>query len=173
MCHGHLSGRLDDGAGFTRPVFASAVPPTSYATEISRRRYPAGTDPASLPRDAWSSAPAFRLGYQLDPQTGFPVTVVDLDGQSVSSFVALDVDDKDLLVLTLNLGAATSVICTSWPALYASLRITFSAFGDSFTGGVSSTCASREGTGSFLWRGEAASERLVGLTGPDGRVVGT
>ncbi len=155
-CRGFVAFGPSAASASHQAVFASAVPPTSYRTQITRQRHPTGTDPASLPEDAWQPGVELDLGYTLNPATGFPESAVKLDSQDVAIYVSLAVTkDTDLLVLGVDATVERDVVCAVDPSLYTGLKATFSLFGDAFAGEVASTCADAQGSGTYLWRGTA------------------
>ena len=160
-CHGSVT--LGPATADAAPVevFASAVPPTTYATRVTRQRQAAGTDPASLPADAWGEGPQVELGYRIDPGTSFPRTLVRMAGQDVSDLVALNVDSDDRLVLSVDAGGESTVICETAPGLPLAEALTFALDGESFAGVVTATCADPAGSGSYLVTGAATTSVAV------------
>jgi hypothetical protein len=139
-----------------RAVVASAIPPTAYETTISDRREPdSPLEPGSGGGAGWRPGLELDLGYRYDGT--FPTTLVLLDGQDLSIYVALDVDGQDRLVLGIDAASEATLVCEFDPSLYVTSKVTFSPFGDSFAGRVSSTCADREGEGAYLWVGTATN----------------
>ncbi len=160
LCHGTITSGPPD-ATVRSEVFASAVPPSTYATKVTKQRQPVGTDPGSLPPDAWRAGPSLQLGYQLDPSTGFPDPVVRLAGQDFSQLVGLNVNDTDQLELGIAADSESSVICAVDPTLPLTAEAVFALSGKTFSGTVQATCADPSGTGAYLLTGEATSSLAV------------
>lgn len=158
---GGCVGMIAVGGGEPRPLLGSPIPPTAYATEITVARQPAGTDPGSLPAEAWKPAAGLKLGYELEPGTGFPREITELDGQDVSESVSLTTTPAD--DLQLGLALEPDIACEADPNLLCALSVDFSTFGATFTGTVSVTCADRSGPGAYLFRGDASNPLLAEL----------
>jgi hypothetical protein len=160
-CHGNVAIGPSAAEAVARPIFASALPPSAYGTLITTQRYPAGTDPASLPDSAWEAGLRVDLGYRLDPGTGFPQTYVGIDGRDLSDYVGLSVNANDDLVLQLEADSDAAVLCAVDSSLLLSQVITFSTFGEKFAGTVQATCADQAGVGAYLCQGSALSHRAA------------
>ncbi|MBK7538115.1 MAG: hypothetical protein IPI49_22630 [Myxococcales bacterium] len=101
----------------------------------------------------WQPGQSLGLGFSWDPGQSVPQPVVQLDGQDVSSYVALTTDEDRCLVITLDLLELQSVVCAASAPLYLCATLTLGADGGSFTGQVTQTCASKV---SQTWRGVCA-----------------
>jgi hypothetical protein len=142
----------------------SGLPPTSYSTSITTARYPVGTAPSTVAASDWSTGLVLQLGFHQQNGQPMPTPVITLDGQDVSNYVALSTNNADDLVVSLSAGATAPVFCATDSSLYLGASIVLSTFGDSFSGVVSATCADQDGTGVYLWTGNAdTGNALTGI----------
>lgn len=142
-------------------LFASAVPPTKYQTQITKSRQAAGVAQSSVPANQWSGGLELDLGYSYKLGDSLPSLKVSLGQQDFTPYVALAVTSDDLLQLTLTANNASSVICDFDGSLYLSGTITFSTFGDTFMGTISATCGDQSGSGNYLWKGTATNNAVL------------
>ncbi|MEM7181977.1 MAG: hypothetical protein AAF518_13755 [Spirochaetota bacterium] len=142
-------------------VIATALPPSQYSTQISKKRYPKGTDPNSIPAEEWVVGNSFQLGYDYKAGDPVPTSVAYMDQQDISSYIGLSIVENDELRLSLNLDG--SAVCDFDSNLYLQGEITFSRFGETFLGELLSICNDRSGNGVYLWKGEVAESHKTML----------
>ncbi|MBW4464903.1 MAG: hypothetical protein KME07_05620 [Pegethrix bostrychoides GSE-TBD4-15B] len=134
-------------------VMATAIPPATYTTQITKRRYPVGTDPNALPAEAWQPGLELKLGCQYNLHEGISQPMVQLAQQDMSGHFALQTDGNNQLKVTLDLKDEASFHCSEDPELYVAAQIILSPLGEHFTGIVSQLCSDRAGDGVYLWKG--------------------
>lgn len=139
-------------------VLATAIPPHVYRTQITKQRYPAGTDSNTLPADAWQPGLELQLGYQYDLGSGLPKTAVLLNQIDMTGeFTLLSTSDHRLKIV-LNLDKDADTLCTQDNNLYTAGQLILSPSGDGFTGTISQTCRDRTPSSEvYLWKGMASS----------------
>lgn len=138
-------------------VFASLVPASVYTTSITKQRFPAGTNPDSVPADQWQPGPELQLGYNYQPGQAMPTPVVQLDNQPVTDYVGYNIVQGDSLEVVLTMETAADILCSVDENLYLAGSIVFSSFGEKFTGTIRSTCKDRNGDGTYLWKGQTVN----------------
>ena len=138
-------------------LFATAIPPSTYTTQLTSSRFPDGTDISSIPASAWVSGLAFQLGYQEQPNQPLPTSYVTMDNQQITDYISLVVLQNDQLQIQFDLDA--DVVCQFDNNLYLSGAIVLSTFGETFSGKVSGTCQDQTGQGSYFWRGTVTGQQ--------------
>lgn len=138
-------------------LFATAIPPSTYTTQLTSSRFPEGTDINNIAASAWVSGLAFQLGYQDQPGQPLPIPDVTMDNQQITDYVSLIVLENDQLQIQLALDA--DVVCQVDNNLYLSGSIVFSTFGETFSGEVIATCQDETGLGSYFWRGTVTGQQ--------------
>ena len=137
-------------------VLATAIPPNVYTTQITKKRSPAGTDPNTLPADAWQPGLELQLGYQYDLTSGTPKPVVLLNKVDIAGEFALLTTADHHLKINFNLDTNADVLSTQDSNLYVAGQLTLSPSGDTFTGTISQTGGDRTtGPDVYLWKGTA------------------
>ena len=138
-------------------VVGTAIPPVPYKTKITAKRYPEGTDPATLPPSDWGNGLTLSIGFVQAVGQGAPTTQVLLDGQDISTSVAWSIDQKNQkTVLSINVD---SFACQFDSSLYltGSVEFDISQPIPTFSGSLTSTCADQDGKGVYFWKGTAGA----------------
>lgn len=141
-------------------VLATAIPPNVYTTQITKKRYPAGTDPNTLSAGAWQPGLELQLGYRYDLTSGIPKPVVLLNKVDMAGEFALLNTSEHHLKITLNLDTDADALNAQNSNLYVAGQLILSPFGDTFTGTISQTCHDRATDPNvYLWKGTAPCQQ--------------
>lgn len=154
-CRGTITSGPSPAEAKAAALVAVAIEPTTYRTRITSRRYPVGTNPASVPADAWQDGLEMTLGFRHEAGHALPRLIVTINGVDIPDRVILDVDTHGRLHIEVILEDEASVYCLFDPSLYLRGRFHFSTFGERFEGTLTSTCFDLSGEGAYLWKGEA------------------
>ncbi|AKJ00566.1 hypothetical protein ATI61_10424 [Archangium gephyra] len=145
-------------------VLATTLQPVNYTTQITTRRYPAGTDPSTLGEDGWATGLVLQIGYTQGQGDTVPTPKVLLDEQDITSGISWSIDAKTqrtVLVLALD----GSVVCDFDNSLYltGSVEFDIDQVLPTFSGTITATCTDNStGTGVYLWKGTAQAARADG-----------
>ncbi|WFE31241.1 hypothetical protein [Micromonospora sp. WMMD975] len=142
-------------------VLATTIVSSTYHTEISTTRVPAGATSVE-----WTEGPLLEIGYEQGLTDLVPKPVVVLDGTDMSSFASWGIDQKTQeTTLEIN---APQVTCSWVPDCYLQATIAFDASQPvpTFTGTVPSRCTDTAGSGSYRWKGVADGVRSNPVTAP-------
>lgn len=164
--HGSIACGVSAEVADVKTVLASSVASTIYQSTVTKKRYPAKTNPKSLPADAWETGLELDLGYKINPTTNAPETQFDLDKQDLStSLVSLNTNKEKLLVLVFNAVTDRIFACQTDPKLYLSGSLTFSLFGDKFSGVVETRCSDKDSKSKdvYFWRGQSTDKTYKAL----------
>jgi hypothetical protein len=154
-------------------ILGTTVLPVAYTTQITTQRYPAGTDPNTIPASGWEAGLQMATGYvqQVGSPTPSPVSFLDQQCIDTESTWSIDPTSQNTV---LSFTVDPDVICFIDPAFYLQASIEFSVYQPipTFAGTISSTCADQTGTGVYLWKGTAgpsvdlscSSQAALGLT---------
>ena len=119
--HGAVVTGTNQRDAVSHDVMATAIPSVTYQTKITSERYPAGTDPGSLPESAWKAGLPLEVGYRQEVGDDVPTPVVNLGDQDISDQCYWSVDDSHT-VLNIDLDATD---CDFAPELYAQAKLSF------------------------------------------------
>jgi len=153
-------------------VLATTIQPVNYATKVTTRRFPANTDPAKIPADAWTTGLVLTIGYTQSLGDTVPTPQVLLDQQDISTSTTWSIDTKtQQTVLSLVLDSG---LCSFDNSLYLTGKIEFNIYQvlPTFAGTLGSTCQDLSGDGVYFWKGAAqAAASTDAAEGPENEGV--
>lgn len=137
-------------------ILATVLEPVAFTTQITTQRYPAGTDPSTIPPSAWQAGLQLATGYTQQVGSPTPAPVTFLDQQCIEPQSTWSIDPVSQNTV-LSFQVDPNVVCFLDPAFYLQASIQFSVYQPvpTFAGTISSTCADQTGTGVYFWRGTA------------------
>ncbi len=140
-------------------VLATTLEPVAYDTQITTQRYPANTDPTTLPASAWTTGLQLAIGYSPKAGSSGPSPVAFLDSQCISSDVTWGIDPTNQATVFAFGGMDPTVFCLVDSSLYLQASVEFPVYQPvpTFSGTVTSTCADQSGNGVYFWKGTAGA----------------
>jgi len=161
MGYGNIShGPALDSAAH-HAVIACALPPYAYTTQISQAPQVSGTDPNTLPADAWQPSLQLEFRFDNDLMQSMPKPAIYIDGKEVScNLRLLMTPDHHLeIAFTQDEGCENSLIKEAGVKITG--KIIVSPTGNGFSGEL---CAVSQGAGNpaktYLWKGLAQAESV-------------
>ncbi|MBW4464905.1 MAG: hypothetical protein KME07_05630 [Pegethrix bostrychoides GSE-TBD4-15B] len=134
-------------------VLATAVPPNVFTTQITKQRYPTGTDPDTLPANVWQPGLSVQLGYQHVQSSKALEPVVTLNQIPIAGEFTLLPNQKNQLNVSFNSDAEGGVDSQNADR-YIAGQLTLSPSNHTFQGTISQTCRNRSiGSEVYLWKG--------------------
>lgn len=145
-------------------IVGTVVKPVAYKTRITRKAYPASTNPATIPDSEWQDGLALTISYELGVGDTLPSPKVTLDGQDIDTqYMTWSIDAQSRTVLSLQLD---DVMCMLDDALYRTATIAFDMYVPvpTGTGSVTALCGDsgpvKDGTVRF-WKADPVPQTAL------------